>query len=713
MEKYTLKALDLTTAADKIAYKGYLEQIEDQNPFYKLELLEYHNKNQTQLKYFIFFEDGNPKILMNFIVREINSSLPKGPFYDVISPYGYSGPLFNTQINSETIINFWKMADEWYLTHNMVSEFIRFGLNKNHLYYSGSTIRTLSNVCGSIVPEAEQWQNFKPKVRNNYRKSLQENLEHGIWHKNITPDKIREFYDIYLDTMSRNTADESYHYSLDYFSSFIGANPENCMLILIYKDNVPISTELILLNKNTMYSFLGGTVSDYFYTRPNDFLKIKAINWGRKKGFSHYVLGGGRIDGDGLYAYKKTFFPKDQDLDYYTGRKIINHQIYQELCEEVCEDKRNIDLVNSQNLATGYFPKYRLVSQKPNIKEEPEDLQIIRDPKEWRNYLKEFKAYDFYHTYDYHMLSKKPGEDAVLIRYRKDGTIIALPLIIRGIPNTELSDATSVYGYAGPLVKGPITNSISSSFQNSLKAYCLEKNIISIFSRLNPYIPNQAEALQAMGKIEVLGKVVNMDIQQDLEISRANYSKSTKSRVNKARKQCYTKLAESEEDIKLFVEIYNENMRRLSAGSDYFFDFDYFFKFFKSTDFKTDVILVNHNETHEAIAGSMFVKTNGIVQFHLSGTKDDFLHIAPARVFLDEMRIIATQQEYKYFNLGGGLGGNEDSLFEFKASFSKDFKDFKVWKYIVDPAAYDELCKSLDKSIIEEKVGYFPLYRAN
>jgi hypothetical protein len=82
--------------------------------------------------------------------------------------------------------------------------------------------------------------------------------------------------------------------------------------------------------------------------------------------------------------------------------------------------------------------------------------------------------------------------------------------------------------------------------------------------------------------------------------------------------------------------------------------------------------------------------------------------MAPANAFLDEMRIMATQEGYKVFNLGGGLGSKEDSLFDFKASFSKDRRDFRVWKYVVDDVIYASL--SL-KNNVKPNCEFFPRYR--
>ena len=37
------------------------------------------------------------------------------------------------------------------------------------------------------------------------------------------------------------------------------------------------SGEIILIAGDTLYSYLGGTLSDYFKYRPNDFLKIEVM----------------------------------------------------------------------------------------------------------------------------------------------------------------------------------------------------------------------------------------------------------------------------------------------------------------------------------------------------------------------------------------------------------------------------------------------------
>jgi len=338
-------------------------------------------------------------------------------------------------------------------------------------------------------------------------------------------------------------------------------------------------------------------------------------------------------------------------------------------------------------------------------------IKEITFKSEWNSILKQVDTYDFYHTFDYHNITHNSNcEKPILLTYIENDTIIALPLLLRQIPNTEFCDFTSIYGYAGPVTKNVTSNFDNNRYISVLHSYFYMKKVVSVFSRLHPYFKHQLNILSSFGELVSLGKVVNIDVTLPLEASRRAYQKSLKNQVNKLRKTCRIRKAESESDILEFVDIYHENMRRVNAEKTYFFETEYFTNFLKQTDFKTDILLVEEIETNKIIAGSMFVKTNGFVQFHLSGTRTDYLRLRPSKLFIDEMRNEATNENFEYFNLGGGKGSNEDSLFEFKSSFSKDFRTFNIWKYIVNQTAYDELVL---KKKPNKDLTFFPLYRTH
>lgn len=323
--------------------------------------------------------------------------------------------------------------------------------------------------------------------------------------------------------------------------------------------------------------------------------------------------------------------------------------------------------------------------------------------------------YDFYHTYDYHHISKKNDEQPVLIKYSEDDKVIALPLLLREIPESQFHDFTSVYGYAGPLSKNIDVNFDNSNFIKEFNNYLNNNNIISVFSRLNPFIPNQEKCLRNFGELCSLSHIVNIDVTLGIEEQKHSYHKRLRTHINKARRESYVKTAETKEEVMAYIDLYYANMKRVNAKNEYFFDHDYFFQLLKSQDFNTRILLAIEKGTDKIIAGALFIETNKIVQYHLSGSDFAYLNLFPIKLLIDEMRIIASQENCKFLNLGGGVGSKEDSLFLFKSSFSQDFKNFTTWKCISDIEKYEALimekmkpkCDSFKKAC----TNFFPCYR--
>lgn len=705
---HTLELITISTETDLKTYHNRLQATNENHTFYTAE---YCNHSDAQkLNYFLFKKNEQSYIIMPVFfttIKSLNNTLePK--YRDVSSPYGFSGPLKHPKVTELEKELFWNYVDQWYASNHVVTEFIRFNLTYNYHGYSGNLIPTLSNVKGKLTTFDEIWANFKPKVRNNYRKAEKNNLHAEVFLEAISTETIQQFYDIYIQTMSRNEAAQNYFLSQDYFEKLILNHPNTMLVVLVYLEDKAISTELIILNDRTMYSYLGGTLSDYFDLRPNDFLKIEMIKWGLEQHMEYYALGGGRTNNDSLYQYKKTFFPKDEDVIFYTGRKIVNLHMYQNLIKqiEVLKFEEVINDVANKNI---YFPFYRNPIKK-NSDTNPK-LEEITTKEAWQEAIKAMDNSDFYHQYDYHKLDEKEGTMPVLLKYTEGDKSICLPLLIRNIANTNFKDATSVYGYSGPLTKHVDSSFENTHFKSLVTKYFNEHNIISVFSRLNPFINHQESVLHNLGTLETLGNVVNIDITKSLEDQRTAFSKSTKRYLNKSRKFLDLKISSAPEDIKTFIDIYYENMDRVNARDVYYFNDAYFYNFVNSSDYKTEILMATTKETGEVAAAAMMVTCQDIVQYHLSGTKAAFLHLSPIRFIIDEMRIKATQDQCQYFNLGGGLGNNEDELFNFKASFSKDFKPFKVWKYMVNTQTYNDLVNQLNITT-QANTDFFPLYRA-
>jgi len=335
-------------------------------------------------------------------------------------------------------------------------------------------------------------------------------------------------------------------------------------------------------------------------------------------------------------------------------------------------------------------------------------IEVITNRDEWNSLINEVDSYDFYSTYDYHMISNENGEKPIMLKYTQEETVIGLPLLIREIEGTTYFDATSVYGYAGPISKNMTEDFDNQKFEKSLNDFFESNQIVAVFSRLNPFIPNQDIILKNIGQIIVKGDVVTIDLTKELEMQRQQYQRRIKSHINKARKICTVKKAETKKDITNFINLYYENMERVEAKKSYFFSEDYFYEFAQNDHSEIDILLASLNETNEVISGAMFIKTKDIIQYHLSGTKTEYLYTSALKLLIDEMRIYGTEENYRVFNLGGGLKSQEDSLLRFKKSFSKQLDKFSVWQHIVN----DEVYKDLEKQKHNGNPDFFPSYRS-
>ena len=345
-------------------------------------------------------------------------------------------------------------------------------------------------------------------------------------------------------------------------------------------------------------------------------------------------------------------------------------------------------------------------------------LQTAQE-QEWAAVLAQVAQHDFYHLAAYHRLAEELGEGtAHLFAYRDGDYTIALPLLLRPVEESGgdgWSDATSVYGYAGPLASHTgMPESVVRDFQEALKEALIERRVVAVFSRLHPLIP-QCRILAGLGDCRTEGETVSIDLTLPPDGQRAKYRSSVKSRINKLQRDGVVCLRDGDKrHLPEFTSIYHQTMRRVHAHRSYFFEPEYFTRLATSLGPALELFVVLLDGA--VIAGALFTICDGIVQFHLAGTCDEFLRLAPMPLLIDTARLWANDQGARVVHLGGGVGSKEDSLFHFKAGFSDRRHTFPTWRWVIEPDAYQELCDRIARRNAEQGVqwtsaDYFPQYR--
>lgn len=353
--------------------------------------------------------------------------------------------------------------------------------------------------------------------------------------------------------------------------------------------------------------------------------------------------------------------------------------------------------------------------------------QLIPGEKknEWEQALLDCGLYDTYHLNGYHILAEEMNEGIPYLFLLKEGNnYAALPFLLRQINEIEgfeshiYKDATSVYGYPGVLTNVCHNDKSSLDFKKKFQMEllrCLRENeVISFFCRFNPLIPT-SWLLEDIAQIITLNDTVAINLSQSEQEILKGMTKGHRYDIRKSRKQGVV----VKEDILFnhlgeFVKIYNENMLNVGASQYYFFPNDYYIRCKELL--KNSIKLYIAEKDGVIISAAMFFVSNDIIQYHLSGTDKKYLNYSGAKVILDEVRIWGKKQGFSWLHLGGGVGSKEDSLFRFKAGFSKFRFPFKIMKMIVNPAIYRELVEERTdwenrNGYIKKSEDYFPKYR--
>ena len=334
------------------------------------------------------------------------------------------------------------------------------------------------------------------------------------------------------------------------------------------------------------------------------------------------------------------------------------------------------------------------------------EILSLNQKDRWNAIVRSMNHYDFYHLAEYHGLEY--SGQSLLLYFSSKNTSLALPVILRPIAGTEFNDLTSVYGYAGPLSdrENPDEQTVKD-FQKELLHFFDLRKIVSVFARLHPLFGNQEFLLSGLGEIVDTNRTVGIDLSLSDREQKRQYAHSMKNQINRLkRRNVLVEKGQTREAIDRFVAIYKENMKRVNASEMYFFSNDYFYRLME--ELPSSLFLAYYEG--KAISGSIFTSCNGIVQPHLSATRNDYLRWSPLKLVWDCIRLDAIEKNEKWMHLGGGVGGADDSLFQFKAQFSNLLFSFKTWRYIHDKEAYNRLVFEKYANQIPQS-SFFPLYR--
>jgi len=353
-----------------------------------------------------------------------------------------------------------------------------------------------------------------------------------------------------------------------------------------------------------------------------------------------------------------------------------------------------------------------------------DDVISPQDPR-WEETLRRFPKYDFYHLPAYVALEadRRGGVARAYVCQDKHGTFMVpfvespVPLVLQPNGNPP-KDVLAPYGYAGPLAHFEGSERDYRQFLNLALARLTEhlrlRDICAILLRFHPLLPLPMEPFQAQGRLVLHGETVWSDLRQSPEQLWSDTRSRYRSYIRALERDGYTvELDPTGREMDAFIALYHDTMRRVGASPEYFFSHGYFVAL---QDLLGGRFLLAHvrSRTGHIVSSGLFTVSHGMMQYHLSGNNIGEEGANALKLLLHAMRSWGQANGLEKLHLGGGVGAQNDTLFQFKSGFSSARAPFYTWRYIVDEGKYAELCnrwQQLNHRSTESLGGYFPAYR--
>jgi hypothetical protein len=271
-----------------------------------------------------------------------------------------------------------------------------------------------------------------------------------------------------------------------------------------------------------------------------------------------------------------------------------------------------------------------------------------------------------------------PGE---LVFLHAEETVF--PCIVRELDGTR--DVTGLYGFGGPVG--------NERFYEPYEEWCRERGIVTTFTWFHPRFQNQG---YSRFHAEPRGGTVAWRVDEgDLFEGLHRHHRRA---VRKAEELVETRITVAPPDLGAFASLYERTMAEKGATGFYYFPAEYW----ESLAGREWLVLFEALGDDGVTAALLGLASKPWLHYHLgaserSGGANNLLFLEAARW--------AQAEGYERFHLGGGVGGADDSLLQFKLRFDESgLLESAVGKAIHDEPGYRELGG-------EGFDGFFPAYR--
>ena len=279
-------------------------------------------------------EPGEPVLLEHdgVVMACIVRAVPGEDVHDVITPYGYGGPVGDGAFDEGYL--------GWCRERGVISTFVRFHpLFEN---YRAAPHATYANPTVGWRLEGDLLARMHGKHRNVVRKAQRAGVAVDV---EAAPADLSGFVALYERTMVRQEAAGYYFFPHEYWQR-LGALGGHLVRFDALCEGEVVASALCLRGDRWLHYHLGATEDAARDLGASNLLLYTAAVWGQEQQLEEFHLGGGAGGRDSLYAFKERFSPEGR-RQFWIGKQVHDEKAYRRLSGEAAVD------------LDGFFPAYR------------------------------------------------------------------------------------------------------------------------------------------------------------------------------------------------------------------------------------------------------------------------------------------------------------------------------------------------------------------
>ncbi|MGK5507260.1 GNAT family N-acetyltransferase [Brevibacillus formosus] len=337
--------MSLIVLSEQDDWTEYLRRFLHLDVSYTKEYVQLYAKMEQGTPEAVFFKSGENEVFYPYLVRRLDGWIPG--YADLVS-IGYGGPFV---VGGQTAARLFQEQFHVYCRYkNYLTETVRFHplLGNAELFADQMRLDLVRMVTAVDLRPTLAY------IRAHYTQNVGRNMRKAAANEvRVTlggTDRLHSFIQMHRETMDRNQAAAHYYYAPEIFGGLMKKTAlcKPRLLLAIHEDR-PVAGVLLLSGNQFAHYQLGASHTEDMALGVNHLLFDAMIQQAKQDGAQLLLLGGGNLDGDGLFRFKSSF-ANGNHFPYWMGKKVHDEEVYLALCQ-----KLQVDQAGEQD----FFPAYR------------------------------------------------------------------------------------------------------------------------------------------------------------------------------------------------------------------------------------------------------------------------------------------------------------------------------------------------------------------